>query len=123
MGDTFLSLFLVTMARAAKERVGAKLRHLSIHDIAEEMGLPKRTLQRRLAESGTSFTDERERLIMRKAEYMLAIGRSQIEVSKNLGFTSSRGLRRMFLDRAGVTPKEWVRRHAEKLILTVTKHQ
>jgi len=80
----------------------------STHQVARSMGVTQRTLHRRLAAEGQSFSaivhTTREALAER---YLAADRYSLTAVSELLGFTSPSAFSRWFRERFGVTPSEW----------------
>lgn len=83
----------------------------TIHDVAKRLGLSSRTLQRRLAEEGLSFSDIVERTredtarrLLREQNLALA------EVAELLGFSDQSAFTRAFRAWSGTTPAEFRRR-------------
>jgi AraC-like DNA-binding protein len=80
----------------------------STHQVARSMGVTQRTLHRRLAAEGQSFSGivhtTREALAER---YLAADRYSLTSVSELLGFTSPSAFSRWFRERFGGTPSEW----------------
>jgi AraC-like DNA-binding protein len=69
-----------------------------------------RTLQRRLAEAGTSFVAELERHRARRAREMLAEGRLSVgEIAFALGYSEPSTFHRAFRRWTGTTPAEFRR--------------
>ena len=83
---------------------------VTVAGAADELGLPLRSLQRRLAGEGTSFSGlldetrfEMARRLMRQTELSLA------EISDSLGFAEPAVFSRFFARRAGISPSAWRR--------------
>lgn len=79
-------------------------------EVADELGLPLRSVQRRLAQEGTSFSAlldearfEMARRLLRQTSLSLA------EISDSLGFAEPAVFTRFFARRAGMTPSTWRR--------------
>jgi AraC-like DNA-binding protein len=93
--------------------------HTDIHEVAKELGMSSRTLQRRIAEEGTNF-----RQLLSAARRELArvyLQHPSLRLSKTaslLGYEDSNSFLRAFREWEGVTPSEWraMQRHglAEK---------
>lgn len=79
-----------------------------IEDVARELAVSKRSLQRRLSQEGTSWmqvlNDVRERLAR---HYLASTGLSVAEVSFLLGFEDPNSLFRAFHRWTGTTPEAW----------------
>ena len=79
-----------------------------IADVAREMGMSERTLQRRITEQGTSYRgllDEARRELGRQ---LLSDGQSGIdEISFLLGFQDTSSFYRAFRAWEGLTPAAW----------------
>jgi AraC-like DNA-binding protein len=87
----------------------------SIDRVAQRLGLSRRTLQRRLAEAGTDYTDIQRRILVRRARKLLAgtelsIGR----VAAELGYGDPAHFTRAFLEWTGITPSQWRRQAARR---------
>jgi AraC-like DNA-binding protein len=76
--------------------------------VAQQLGVTKRTLRRRLAESGLSFRQIRQDLMRMRAEKMLRDDRVPIaEISYLLGYAEPSVFHRAFRSWTGLTPGEW----------------
>ncbi len=79
-----------------------------LKDVAKELGIGTRTLQRRLAAEGTTWlailNHTRERLAR---HYLLTSNMSPVEVSFLLGFEDPNSLFRAFQRWTGTTPESW----------------
>lgn len=80
----------------------------SIDWVARRLGLSRRTLQRRLEDSGTRYADIQRRVLTQRAKAFLAqksvpIGRIALE----LGYAEPAHFTRAFLDWTGLTPSQW----------------
>lgn len=76
--------------------------------LAASLGIPLSTFRRRLADSGTSFRQLRERCLRDNAEQLLlrtdlAIG----DIAAQLGFSDASAFRRAFRQWLGVSPRAW----------------
>lgn len=83
-----------------------------IGDVARELGMSERTLQRRITEQGASFRglvdDARQEL----GRHMLSEEQNSIdEIAFLLGFQDTSSFYRAFRAREGVTPAQWRSRH------------
>jgi AraC-like DNA-binding protein len=80
----------------------------STHQVARSLGVTQRTLHRRLATEGQSFSSivhaTRETLAER---YLSADRYSLTDVSELLGFTAPSAFSRWFRRRFGVSPTQW----------------
>jgi AraC-like DNA-binding protein len=77
-------------------------------DIAEALGLSDRTLQRRIAEAGTSFRQLLEASRQELGREMLASGTSAPdEIAYLLGYQDTSSFYRAFREWEGVTPSQW----------------
>jgi AraC-like DNA-binding protein len=84
---------------------------VGIDPVARRLGLSSRTLQRRLAESGTRFADLVDRARRTAAERYLADGVLPLaEIGYLLGFADPSNFHRAFRRWTGVTPGEYARR-------------
>jgi len=89
-------------------------RRYSINDMAEQLGLSTRTLQRRLAEDGVVFRDlldayrqEEAIRLMRSGDQLL------IEVARTLGYDEQSSFTRAFKRWTGKSPSAWMREHRD----------
>lgn len=88
----------------------------SIDRIAKRLGLSRRTLQRRLGDSGTSYTDIHRRIVLRRACERLAVRPWSIgRIAAELGYGDAAHFTRAFLGWTGVTPSQWRRYHGRRL--------
>jgi AraC-like DNA-binding protein len=77
----------------------------TLETTAEVLGLTARTLQRRLGAKGTSFADERGKLLVRRATELLRDESLPVEsVAERLGYTSRAAFERAFQRWTGKTP-------------------
>ena len=80
----------------------------AMRDVASELGIGERTLQRRLADEGTSWLDvlngTRERLAR---HYLASTDLNATEISFLLGFADPNSLFRAFHRWTGTTPESW----------------
>lgn len=85
--------------------------HCSINLASRQLGLPVRTLKRRLADAGTTFLELREQARYEIARQLLRDSRMSVsEVALGLGYSESSSFARAFARWAGVGPTEWRRR-------------
>jgi len=106
-------------SRAIGEQVKGVLKRLlagrrpGIEDVARELGLSSRTLQRRLAEDGTTFQQ-----LVQEARRELArhyLQHSSLELNETaylLGYEDAHSFFRAFHDWEGSSPGDWRARHA-----------
>ncbi len=81
-------------------------------NLCNRLGLSERTLQRRLAEAGTSFQKEVQGARIEEARRRLSESEDAITViAIDLGFASSQHFSRQFRGATGHTPSEWRARH------------
>ncbi|WP_439602898.1 AraC family transcriptional regulator [Devosia sp.] len=80
-------------------------------EVAEALGLSERTLQRRIADAGTSFRLLLEAARQQLGREMLASGASTEEIAYLLGYQDTSSFYRAFRDWEGVTPARWRERH------------
>ncbi|WP_252366841.1 helix-turn-helix domain-containing protein [Nocardia salmonicida] len=66
--------------------------------------MSQRTLQRHLAEHGTSWRDELDLLRHERARILLDRGHSTATIAQRLAFTDDRALRKAFHRWTGTTP-------------------
>lgn len=79
----------------------------TLETTADAMGLSPRTLQRRLTALGTTFADERAKLLGRRATELLLDPSVPIEViAERLGYASRSAFERAFVRWAGKTPHQ-----------------
>ncbi|MEV6059735.1 AraC family transcriptional regulator ligand-binding domain-containing protein [Nocardia asteroides] len=72
--------------------------------VATSLAMSQRTLQRHLAEHGTSWRDELDRLRYERARVLLDQGHTTATVAERLAFTDDRALRKAFHRWTGATP-------------------
>ena len=79
-----------------------------LEQIAEEVGLTQRTLQRRLATAGTSYSELVSEVRCELAEELLRDrGVPIASIAKDVGFANHSGFSRAFLRRNGMTPRQF----------------
>jgi AraC-like DNA-binding protein len=87
------------------------LRGLSLGQAAKSLGVSTRTLQRRLAETRTSFQDELARSRLRAAEVLLMESDAPLTaIAYDVGCASLQHFNAMFQHRYGESPSAWRRR-------------
>jgi AraC-like DNA-binding protein len=96
---------LSTQLRELLGRVGPGV---PIHEIAGELGVSSRTLQRRLQDEGTSFRGEVNTARLRAAQRLLSGSEASItEIAFEVGYASPAHLAEQFRRRMGETPTQW----------------
>lgn len=87
----------------------------SIHDCARFLGLPVRTLQRHLAQSGTSFSHIVDRVRAASAKRrLLQAGVSIEQLALELGFAEQASFGRAFKRWTGHTPGEFAKKNSKR---------
>jgi AraC-like DNA-binding protein len=80
----------------------------SIVQVARSLGVDRRTLHRRLADSGETFSSLLNAVRVELAELLvLNPRRSLSEITENLGFSESSAFSRWFRGQFGCSPTEW----------------
>jgi AraC-like DNA-binding protein len=108
--DTMASQAGVSTVRAARQAVYLllPLGRASIEQIAREMGMNVRTLQRKLEAEGVSFSelvnDVRCELAVR---YLAGRSNSLTRIAEMLGYAQSSSFTRWFIAQFGAPPKRW----------------
>ena len=97
----------VRASLAARVARGGKT---SAIEVAAELAMSARTLQRRLQAEGTSFRALAEEVRMAEASDMLASGAATALVASTLGFSDPTAFRRAFKRSTGETPRAFVER-------------
>lgn len=96
-------------------------RHLAsgqpgLADIARQMGLSERTLQRRITDEGTTFRDILSDARRELGRHLLADGANDIEeVACLLGYQDTTSFYRAFRVWEGMPPNQWRERHQDAL--------
>jgi AraC-like DNA-binding protein len=97
-----------------QHRVRTKIKSLlagrrpSLHDVAREIGMSARTLQRRLGEGGITFQEILEEARRELAHHYLVETRMElVETAYLLGYEDSNSFFRAFHQWEGTTPGEW----------------
>ncbi len=84
----------------------------TLQDVAQELGIGPRTLQRRLAEAGVTFQQQVEECRRELAHHYLKQRNVELnEVAFLLGFADANSFYRAFQEWEGTSPGEW-RSHA-----------
>ena len=116
----FLEAVAVEADRSTPDRVGDLIEALlptgrcSAEEVARSLGVDRRTVQRRLAGSGLTFSAMVHRKRVRLAEQFVANPRlSMTEISDRLGFTETSSFSRWFRAEFGCSPREWRRSRNE----------
>ncbi len=85
-----------------------QVRHCSAADVARQLNMHQRTLNRRLHEKGTSFRNELESVRFEMAQQLLADSTMPIaRIAKALNYADVSAFSRAFKRWAGTTPAEW----------------
>ncbi len=80
-------------------------------DVARALGVSQRTLQRRLAEEGTTFREQRDRYLSREIERLLAGTELDLDaIAAQVGLSSASHLVAHFRSTHGTTPGAWRQR-------------
>ena len=113
----FLEAVAVEADRTAPDRVSDLIEALlptgrcSAEEVARSLGVDRRTVQRRLAGSGLTFSELVRAKRVRLAEQFVANPQlSMTEISDRLGFTETSSFSRWFRAEFGCSPREWRRR-------------
>lgn len=110
-GDAAAGEALVLEVRAAV-RARLEAQDTGLPDVADAVGLSARTLQRRLAEAGTSLREVVDEARRQQALAELARDDASItEVAFLLGFSEASAFDRAFRRWTGQSPAEWKRAH------------
>jgi AraC-like DNA-binding protein len=97
---------LVAQVRAALARADAAAR-LEIGAVAKELAVSPRTLKRRLAEHGTSFSALVEEQRRDRAFALLRAGLTVEEIAARLGYSDAANFTRAFRRWTGKSPRAW----------------
>ncbi|WP_244475994.1 AraC family transcriptional regulator [Methylobacterium sp. Leaf93] len=82
----------------------------SIDGVARRLGLSRRTLQRRLDDLGTRYSDIRDRIMAQRAKTLLTGETLSIaRIACELGYADTSHFTRAFLEWTGTTPSRWRR--------------
>jgi AraC-like DNA-binding protein len=84
--------------------------HPTIEHAARRIGVPVRTLQRRLRERGQSFSDLVETIRWKRAQLLLSRPGAHVnDVAKALGYADPSSFSRAFRRWAGMSPRDYQR--------------
>jgi AraC-like DNA-binding protein len=82
--------------------------HCSIVQVARSLGVDRRTVQRRLADSGETFSSLLDAVRAELAERLVPNPRRSLtEIAEELGFSEPSAFSRWFRRRFGCSPSEW----------------
>jgi AraC-like DNA-binding protein len=82
--------------------------HCSIVQVARSLGVERRTVQRRLTDSGETFSSLLGAVRGELAERLVHNPRRSLtEIAEELGFSESSAFTRWFRGQFGCSPKEW----------------
>ena len=88
----------------------------SLADVARELGMSERTLQRRLREAGTSFQSELNTVQVRTAQSLLLESDAKLTaVAVEVGCASLQHFSSLFRKMTGESPSAWRARHRKAL--------
>ncbi|MCA9704651.1 MAG: helix-turn-helix transcriptional regulator, partial [Myxococcales bacterium] len=97
-----------TWAHRVAQRLARGDTEVELGAVAKALAVSERTLRRRLAEEGTSFSELRQRELQRRAEGLLAQGQlSPAEIAFCLGFSEMSAFNRAFRRWTGCSPGAW----------------
>ena len=110
--------FLATLGPPGEDTTLARVRalieallpagHCSIVQVARSLGVDRRTVQRRLAASGQSFSSLRDAVRADLAERLVPNPRRSLtEIAEELGFSEPSAFSRWFRGRFGCSPSQW----------------
>jgi AraC-like DNA-binding protein len=98
--------------RGVRAYLATELLHPSLGDVARELHLASRTLQRRLTEHGTSFHAEVQRARLEAAQERLAnTDTSVTTIALDLGFTTPQHFANLFRAHTGASPTVFRAQH------------
>jgi AraC-like DNA-binding protein len=100
----------VTMVARVRELIEVLLPagHCSIVQVARSLGIDRRTVQRRLAGSGETFSSLRNAVRAEVAERLVPNPRRSLtEIAEELGFSEPSAFSRWFRGQFGCSPKQW----------------
>ncbi len=113
LGEEFGSERLADLVRQVEDELDRTLgtNTTLLPEIAGRLGMSPRTLQRRLAEAGSDFSELLDRARRKRALAMIhSRAMSVSEVAHAIGYSDVRGFRAAFLRWTGHTPRSF--RHA-----------
>ena len=86
----------------------------TLEDVAKDLRVSARSLQRLLSKAGTTFHDEVVTARMTVAcELLLSTDLKVAAIASRLGI-SERAVTMLFRDKTGITPIEWRKKHASE---------
>lgn len=104
--DPDAGVFLEQVATAVRRQMQG--RRPNVNDVARAMAMSQRTLQRRLAQHGTSYQAVLDGVRRHTAQALLAEGRMDAgEIAFLLGFEELNSFTRAFRGWSGTTPQRW----------------
>lgn len=90
--------------------------NLSIQRIAPHVGMSRRTLHRRLADQGTSFSEIRDSVMAQVSKEILSTTNASItEISQQLGYSDASAFNRAFKRLTGQAPSSYRRLHKRSM--------
>lgn len=112
---TLLEIERSLSTRTAQKGIGKQVRDLlhkslnhSAENVALQLGLPLRTLQRRLKDEGATFQSILEEVQLEKAKYFLIDRELDIDsIALKLGFSDRHSFGRAFKRWTNITPAAW----------------
>jgi transcriptional regulator GlxA family with amidase domain len=100
------------LLRRLRAALAADLRQATVERVARTLSLSVRSLQRHIAECGTSFSDELARARVLAAEALLIRGTTKIEaIARDVGFRSAAAFTSMFTRIHGASPSAFRERY------------
>jgi AraC-like DNA-binding protein len=102
-----------------RQLVSRDLGHTAVNlqTLAAQLGMPQRTLQRRLADEGSSVREIVREVRIQQAKSLLANGRGNINtVSCALGYSDATGFWRAFKSREGMSPAAFRERGRKSVV-------
>jgi AraC-like DNA-binding protein len=105
-------------------RTYAKNRWFSIDEASEALGTSSRTLQRRLGEERTTYSEVLQEIRMDAGKHLLEMTDTRLsEIAKTLGFSNQSNFNRAFIRWAAVSPREfWRQRRKHGLAHEASRH-
>ncbi len=89
---------------------------ISADELASQMGMSRRTLHRRLEALGTSFSEQRDIVVLQLAKQTLGTTSVSVtELAQQLGYADSAAFDRAFKRLTGLTPLAYRRAHGHRM--------
>jgi AraC-like DNA-binding protein len=101
------------LVKCVRELLEKELGKLCLEvDIARQLGMDRRSLNRHLSSQGTSFRKIYRQVLLEASQRLLEAGASVSDVAKALGFSEISAFTHAFRRWSGETPSCWKLRHA-----------